>query len=136
MKQSFQVLYSLLSTQNCSIPCRSRHFRHTLSSYSITKTVTSDISEKANKISCLFLNNNTIKLMEHLSKSERRVTKHELLIHLRSIHLYALHLVTLAPAWDALQKINALNRKRRRKPLILLSETTRRCDNTNCTSSS
>lgn len=59
------------------------------------KQLPTEISEKVNKTSDLFLNNNnTMKLIEHLSKSERRVTKHELLIHLRSIHLYAFHLVT------------------------------------------
>ncbi|MEX5510545.1 DUF2971 domain-containing protein [Pseudomonas paralactis] len=54
-----------------------------------------EVSEKTNSASDIFLKNeNIIKFVEHLSTSERRVTKHELLTHLRSMHLYAFHLVT------------------------------------------
>lgn len=59
------------------------------------KHLSTELSEKINKTSDVFLNNkNTIKFVEHLSKSGKRVTRHELLIHLRSIHIYAFHLVT------------------------------------------
>lgn len=57
--------------------------------------VPAEISEKLDKTIETFLNNeNVINFIDNLSSSERRVTKHELLVHLRSLHLYAFHLVT------------------------------------------
>ena len=59
------------------------------------KHLPTELSEKTNKTSDIFLKNkNTIKFVEHLSKLEKKVTRHELLIHLRSIHIYAFRLVT------------------------------------------
>ncbi|MCF5088463.1 hypothetical protein GIW59_29285, partial [Pseudomonas gessardii] len=50
------------------------------------ENVPAEIPEKLDKTIEIFLNNeNVIKFIDNLSSSERRVTKHELLVHLRSL---------------------------------------------------
>ena len=56
-------------------------------------TLPQEIKEKGNVIVEAFLNNNNIQRhISFLSKSERRVTKEELIVHLRGVHVYAMKL--------------------------------------------
>lgn len=55
--------------------------------------LSTEVSSKIYETEETFTNNTTtIKFIENLSSSERKVTKHELLVHLRSMHIYSLHL--------------------------------------------